>query len=166
VDSTRQGETSRPSHIGAALRVKDLALDLAGDLADGYRKSTRYTRMRGAVVASAVLLSLLLMWIAWPPSGDSRNSLGAQAVLSEGFLGDKSILLWNDSDEIWTDVTVTLDGKWEWKTSLLRPGEKQSLRPDEFTNFGTAAPRDLTPRSVEIDCRQGSATVSLAQGSP
>lgn len=160
-------ENARPSPLNAALRVKDLAVDLAGDLAEGYRKSTRYARMRGAVVASWIVVSTLLMWIACPSGGGDSNSLGAKAVLSEGFMGEKSMLVWNDSDDVWTEVTITLDGKWEWKTSLVRPGEKQSLRPDQFTNFGTPAPHDLAPRSLAIECRQGSATVSLAaQGVP
>ncbi len=159
-------ESARPSPLNAALRVKDMAVDLAGDLADGYRKSTRYARLRGAVVASWVLVSVLLMWIACP-SGDPSNSLGAKAVLSEGLLGEKSVLVWNDSDEMWNDVTVTLDGKWEWKTSQVRPGEKQSLRPDHFKHYDVAAPSDLSPRSLAIECRQGSATLSLvAPGGP
>lgn len=160
-------ESARPSPIDAALRVKDMAVDLAGDLAQGYRKSTRYARMRGAVVASWLLVSALLLWIACPPSSESRNSLGAKAVVSEGFLGDKGVLVWNDSDDIWTEVTVTLDAKWEWKTSLVRPGEKQSLRPDQFTYYGAAAPHDLAPRKVTIECRQGSATIPLVgKGAP
>jgi hypothetical protein len=154
-------ESARPSPLNAALRVKDMAVDLAGDLADGYRKSTRYTRMRGAVVASWVLVSALLMWIACPPDPGDSNALGAKAVVSEGLLGEKSVLVWNDSDEMWNDVTVTLDGKWEWKTSQLRPGEKQSLRPDQFKHYDIAAPPDLSPRSLAIECSQGSATLSL-----
>ena len=139
-------------------------MDLATDVAEGYRKSTRYAKMRGAVVASWVVLSAMCGWLACP-SADT-NSLGAKAVLSEGVLGPKNLLVWNDSEKTWTDVTFTLDGKWEWTTSMLRPGEKQSLRPDEFRHDGAAAPQDLTPRTLAVECRQGSATVTLAVGAP
>ncbi len=159
-------QSPRASPISAALRVKDMAVDLASDLAEGYRKSTRYARMRGAVVAGWILVSVLLFLIARPQSSEYRNSLGANAVVSEGLMGDKSILFWNDSDEMWTEVTVTIDGKWEWKTSHVRPGEKQSLRLDQFTHFGDPAPHGTAPRNLGITCREGSANLSLAQAPP
>jgi len=49
-------EPHRPDPLAAAARVKDLARDLAGDLAEGYRRSSRYVRLRGAIVVGSLAI--------------------------------------------------------------------------------------------------------------
>jgi hypothetical protein len=148
----------------SALRVKDLAVDLATDVADGYRKSTRAFRLRLAVVGAWVVLSLATMWLACPRSGPS-NSLGADVQVSEELLGTQ-ILIWNSSGDMWTDVTLTLDGGWQWHTPTIREGQRLVVAASRFSKDGAAAPGDLKPRSLTIDCTQGKATTPFPARSP
>ena len=67
-------EPARPDPLSAAHRVKDLARDLAQELADGYRRSTKYVRMRAAVVAAWLCLSLAAIWASWPARGRRTHS--------------------------------------------------------------------------------------------
>jgi hypothetical protein len=157
-------EPARPSPINAALRVKDMAVDLASDLAEGYRKSTRHARLRTAVVGVWLFLSAATIWMAFSSGG--TNSLGATALMTEGLMG-KGLLVRNDSESMWTDVILTLDGKWQWQTPTIREGEKPTVLLERFTHDGAPAPADLKPRTLTIECREGSATLPLSPpGSP
>ena len=147
-----------------ALRVKDMAVDLASDLAHGYRRSTRFFKMRAAAVGAFAVLSLLTLWLACP-SGGPANSLGAEVQLSEEVLGTQ-ILVWNGSGRIWTDVTLTLDGGWRWQTPTFRDGQRLVIAVSRFSRDGAAAPANLKPRTLTIECRQGSATAPLAAKGP
>jgi hypothetical protein len=167
----------RPDSAPTAQRVKDLAKDatalakdlaegatgmakdLARDVAEGYRKSTRYFRMRAAVVGAWAVLSVATLWAACPSSGP-RNALGAEASLSEAFLGSQ-VLVRNESDAPWRDVVFTLDGGWRLERRTVRPGESVPLAVAQFRRGDETAPRDLRPRSVRIECSEGDATVPL-----
>jgi hypothetical protein len=144
--------------------VKDMAVDLATDLADGYRKSTRYFKLRLAVAGAWVVLSLATIWLACPGSGPS-NPLGAEVQVSEELLGTQ-ILVWNTSARMWTDVTLTLDGGWQWRTPTFREGQRLVIAASRFAKEGVSAPGDLRPRSLTIQCSQGKATTQLAGRPP
>jgi len=147
-----------------AHRVKDLAVDLASDLAHGYRRSTRFFKMRAAAVGIWAVISLLTLWLACPSGGPS-NSLGAEVQLSEELLGTQ-ILVWNGSGRIWTDVTLTLDGGWRWQTPTFRDGQRLVIAVSRFSRDGAAAPANLKPRALTIECRQGSVTAPLVAKGP
>jgi hypothetical protein len=156
-------ESARPDPLAAAQRVKDLARDarhLAVDLAEGYRRSSRYFKMRAAVIGSWALLSLLTLWAACPSSGP-RNSLGAEAQISEEVLGTQ-VLVWNSSGELWTDVTLVLDDTWRWQTATVRDGQRLVIATSKFTRDGAPAPSDLKPKTLTIQCRQGKVTEALS----
>jgi hypothetical protein len=66
-------DAARPDPVAAAHRVKDgvrdiargalgAAGELASDVADGYRKSSRHFKLRAAVIASWALLSAATFW--------------------------------------------------------------------------------------------------------
>jgi hypothetical protein len=141
-----------------------MALDLATDLADGYRKSTRYFKLRLAVISGWTLLTVATMWLACPGSGPA-NALGAEVQVSEELLGTQ-ILVWNNSGRMWTDVTLTLDGGWQWRTPTFREGQRLVIATSRFTKEGAAAPGDLKPRSLTIDCTQGNTTAQLSGRPP
>ena len=67
----------------------------------------------------------------------------------------------NESDEVWTDVVLTLDRTWKSEQRALRPREQVVLSPAQFERGGEAAPRDLRPRRLEIECQQGRAGFDL-----
>lgn len=160
-------EAPRTAPLATALRVKDfardLAKDVATDLADGYRKSTRYMKLRGAVIGVWAALSLASLWIACPGSGP-RNALGAEVhLVTQGLMGTQLSVL-NDSDTLWADVTLTLDDTWRYTTPTLRAKERVVLAVARFTREGGgAAPGDLIPRALVIRCSEGKVSVPLAK---
>jgi hypothetical protein len=149
-----------PSAQKAASAARDFAKDLAQDLSDGYRRSNRYVRMRAAVVASFAVLTLASLWLACPSSGPT-NDLDAEIKLAESFLGNQ-ILLRNESNEIWTEVVITLDGGWRLDRKTVRPGDEMVVSVAQFAKEGQRAPKDFRPGSVTVECREGRAKVSLA----
>jgi hypothetical protein len=157
-------EPVRTAPLAAALRVKDLARDLATEVTDGYRRSTRFFKLRAAVLGGWAALSLLTLWLACPSAGPT-NSLGAEVQMSEGLMGTQLLVL-NGSGRIWTDVTLTLDGTYQWQTPTVRDGQRMVIAASRFSRDGAAAPQDLKPRSLSIQCAQGSATASLSMRSP
>jgi hypothetical protein len=150
----------RPDPLAAAHRVKDLARDLAGELAQGYRRSSRYLRLRGAIVASFAALSLFAVWASCLPAG-SRNGLGAEAQLLADSIMGTQLLVKNDSDRNWTEVAFTLDGGWRLERRTVRAGDKVVVPLARFTRDGVAPPKELRPRSLEIRCAEGEATAPL-----
>jgi hypothetical protein len=149
-----------PAAQRAAATARDAARDLAGDLAHVYRRSSRTVRLRAAVVATWAALSLASVWIALPSSGPS-NDLGAEAKLGESFLGTQ-LLVRNESDLLWTDVVLTLDGGWRHERRTVRPGDEVVVAIAQFKKDGKPAPKDLRPSSVLIECGAGRARASLA----
>jgi hypothetical protein len=157
-------ETARTAPLAAALSVKKLAKEFAFDLADGYRRSTRFFKLRLAVIGSWAALTLFTIYLACPAGGPT-NSLGAEVQVSGGLMGTQ-LLVYNSSGQIWTDVTLTLDGGFQWQTPTFRDGERMVIAASRFTRNGGAAPQNLKPRSLSIQCAQGSVTTSLAARPP
>ncbi len=152
-------ENTRPDPLAAAQRVKEAARDLAQDVADGYRRSTRYFRLRAAVVGSWALLSILTLWLACPSGG---NTLGAEVTVSFEDPLQTHVLVANTSSNIWTDVVLTLDGTWRYEKKTVRDGERIVVAAAKFTRDGAAAPGDLKPKTLTIQCEQGKVTTRLA----
>lgn len=142
-------------------RMSGVAKDLAADLAEGIRKSDRYTRLRAGVLGTWVVLALLTLWIACPSSGPD-NALGAVVqLLPESIMGTQ-ILVHNDSDRLWTDVVFTIDDAWRYERKTIRGGDKVVLSADQFSRDGQPAPRDLKPGVLVIQCEQGRVKAPLA----
>lgn len=151
-------EPLRPDPRAAAARVRDLARDLAQDLSGGYRRSSRFLRLKVAVVGGWALLSAATLWAACP-SGP-RNALGAEVRVQEEVVGTQ-ILVSNASRRMWTDVAITLDGGWRWRTSTVRAGQRLVLATSKFERDGAPAPGDLAPRTLTVECDQGAVTTPL-----
>lgn len=146
-------------------RLVDGALDrgrkAASGLLEGFRRTGRWQKVRLGLVGGWIAASLLALWIAFPSSGPG-NSLGADVhVLKDSLLGGQQILVRNESDDVWTDVVVTLDGTWKHGVRALRPREQVVLAPSQFERAGEPAPRELRPRKLRVECREGSATFDL-----
>ncbi len=162
-------DAARPDPIAAAHRVKegvrDLARgaigaagDLAADVAGGYRKSTRYFKLRAAVIGTWALLSVVTLWAACPSSGPT-NVLGAKFQLllrsEPGALMGTQVLVENDSGRMWRDVVITLDGGWRYDRKTVRPQDKFVLSITQFRKDGANAPADLEPRAITLECSEG-----------
>jgi hypothetical protein len=158
----KENPSPRPSPLSAAVRVKDMAVDLAGDLAKEYRKSSRHDRLRGAIIGSWALLALVTVCVAFSSPG--TNSLKAFAQQQHGGLLGTQISVDNRSGKPWTDVTLTLDDGWRYQTSTVR--DQLVVAASRFSKDGVSAPEGLVPRTITIECAQGSATLSLSSRSP
>jgi hypothetical protein len=165
-------DAARPDAAAAALRVKDgvrdlargalgAAGDLASDVADGYRRSTRYFKLRAAVVGSWALLSLVTFWAACPSSGPG-NALGARVRVERVALMGTQVGVENDSDDLWKDVVITLDGGWRYEKKTMRPHDKLVVAITQFRKGDEPAPGDLEPRTLTVECDQGRVTAPLA----
>lgn len=155
-------EPVRPDPLAAAHRVKDLARDLAQELAAGYRRSTRYVRMRAAVVGAWAVLSLGAIWVSCPGSAAS-NPLDAEAQLLSGSIMGTQLLVKNGSETHWTEVAFTLDGGWRSERKTVRAGDKLVLSLAQFRRpDGAAPPPDLRPRALTIACEEGRAALPLS----
>jgi hypothetical protein len=157
--------TPRPQTARALSMVKDMAVDLASDLTDGYRKSTRFSKLRIAVVAAWLVLLVLTCSLMPSQPGSRTNSLGADVQVQETLLGTQ-IKVENRSERMWTDVTLVLDEHWERQISTLREGQRLVIATSSFAWDGAAAPGDLKPRTLTIRCAQGNVTTTLAGGTP
>jgi hypothetical protein len=144
----------------AAAKVRGMAKDLAADVTDTYRKSNRFLRMRVGIVGGWVLLALVAFYAACPSSGPA-NALSAEVMLLPETLVGQQISINNGSEEMWTEVKLTLDGKWTHQIRTIRAGQNVVVGVAKFQRDGAAAPQDLKPRQIEIDCDQGSAELSL-----
>jgi hypothetical protein len=155
-------ETPRSDATAAAQRVKDLARDMATDLAVGYRKSTRHFRMRAGVIAGWAVLSIATLFASCPSSGRT-NALGAvvQVLSGDESLMGTQLLVKNDSGETWTEVAFTLEGGWRFEKKTVRGGDKVVLSLRQFQLDGASPPADLKPRSIRIETHQGNATEPL-----
>lgn len=170
-------DAARPDPAAAAQRVKegvrDLARgalgaagDLAADLAEGYRRSTRYFKLRAAVVGTWALLSIATLWAACPSSGPS-NFLGAKGRLlsrhDPGVLTETQVSVENESAVVWKDVVLTIDGGWRYEKKTVRPQDRLVVSITQFHRGSERAPADLEPRSVTIECDGGRVTTPLAR---
>ena len=144
----------------AAARVKDAALDLAGDLTQGIRKADRPAKLRAAIIGTWALLAVVAMWISCPPSGPS-NALDARVQLQADSIMGTQILIQNDGDRTWTDVALTLDGTWRMERRTIRGGDKLVLATSAFQRDGQPAPPDLKPKELTIACSQGEVALPL-----
>jgi len=160
---------TRPDPLAAAQRVardaSGAARDLARDVADGYRKSSRYFKLRLGIVAAWSALAIGSIWLACPSSGP-RNDLGAEVQLLPETLLGAQLLVRNGSDRSWTEVAITLDGAWRYEKRTVRGGDKLVVSLEQFKRDGASPPSDLRPASVAIECEQGRATLPLAPRSP
>jgi hypothetical protein len=158
-------QPARPDPLAAAARVTVAAKDLATDLTEGFRKSNRTFKLRTAVVGTWVVLALVSVWIACPPSGPT-NSLGAVARLDTGGIMGNQVLVQNEGRDHWTDVVLTLDDGWRLERRTVRAGDKLVLSVANFLKEGKQAPADLKPRQLTIECAEGKAVAPLGAPKP
>ena len=146
------GERTPP--VGPARALAGRAADAYAAAAGGLRRAGRFQRMRLAIGGGWALASLLALWIAC--SGGGGNSLGADVqVLRDSLVGGQQLLVRNESTSIWTDVVLTLDDDWRYRHPTLRPHDQLVLSMGHFRKGEEAAPRDLRPRTLAVECEQG-----------
>lgn len=125
-------------------------------LASDFRRSDRFSKMRLGVVAGWAAVTCVTLAAVCPSAG-SGNSLGAEVqFLRESFVGGAQVLVRNDSDDVWRDVVLTIDGEWRHRHPTLRPRDQVVVPTTQFRRGGDVLPPDHRPRRLEVECDQGS----------
>jgi len=150
----------RTDPLAAAARVTGAAKELAGGLADDFRRSDRPFKLRTGIVGTWIVLALMSIWVACPPSGP-QNGLGAVARLEAGGIMGTQVLVQNDGSSHWTDVALTLDGAWRAEQRTVRAGDKLVLALSSFAKGGQPPPAELVPKQLRIECAEGRVTLQL-----
>ncbi|HET7753430.1 MAG TPA: hypothetical protein VFK85_05930 [Anaeromyxobacteraceae bacterium] len=150
--------------MGAPLQPASVSIGRIREVLDGVvrhlRATDRFSRMRTAIVAAWVLVSVATVFASCP--GSRGNSLGAEfQVLSDSFVGGEQLLVRNESNDTWRDVVLTLDGDWRYEQRVLRPHERIVVSPSRFQRRGESAPEGYLPRTLEVECDQGSHTFKV-----
>ncbi|BDG07757.1 hypothetical protein [Anaeromyxobacter paludicola] len=148
-------------------RLAGLAAEKLRALADDFRRADRFFKLRAGVVAAWALVSVATVFGACPSAGPS-NGLGAEVSIlkadpvpgeqapGEGqIVGSAKIMIRNESDDIWTDVVLKLDGAWRYEQATIRPRDYVVLLVSQFRQDGVPPPPDHRPRTLEVRCRQG-----------
>ena len=153
---------STPPHRGAAASsFPDRVREMARSLAESFRRSDKFFRMRAGIVGAWVLISAVTFWAACPASGP-ENSLGADVrVLRDSLVGGQQLLVRNESTDNWTEVVFTLDDGWRRDQKTVRPHDQLVLSMSDFRREGQSAPRDFKPRRLVVECEQGRAAFDL-----
>ncbi len=155
----------RPDPRATAGRLRDAALELAAGVTDDLRRTDRYTRLRAAIVGAWAILAAASLWVACPPTGPT-NSLGAVVGILPGTIMGTQVLVQNESHRHWTEVSLVLDGTWRAARHTIRSGDRLVLPVTSFRSGSDAAPQDLRPRTIAVECREGAVTVPIAAAHP
>ena len=150
-----------------ARRLAEAAAGRARALAGDFRRADRFFKLRAGVVAAWAVVSLATIFGACPSAGPG-NDLGAEVALlkadpvpgeqipGEGqVVGSAKIMVRNESDDVWTDVVLKLDGRWRYDQATLRPRDYVVLLVSQFRQGQDAPPSDYRPRVLEVRCGQG-----------
>ena len=132
----------------------------AGELADGFRRSDRFFKMRLGIVAAWAVLSIATLWGACVTPGPT-NALGADVQVNGDSIMGVQLLVRNESDHIWEDVVLTVDDAWKYTQSTMRPRDLVVVSLSSFRRGDEAPPRDQRPRVLTISCAQGSGRFEL-----
>jgi hypothetical protein len=124
-------------------------------LADDFRRADRFFKLRLGIVGAWVVLSVATLWGACPSSGPS-NALGADVQVNRDSIMGVQLLVRNESTRIWEDVVLVLDDGWRYTHKTMRPHDLVVLSMSHFHKGDDAPPRDYKPRSLRIECGQGS----------
>lgn len=137
------------------------AKELFREQAASFRRSDRFFKMRAGVVAAWVLVAGATLVGACPSSGPA-NDLGADVRLrADSAVGGAELLVRNESPDLWTELKLTLDGGWRYEQKTMRPQDQVVLSVTQFKKDGQPAPRGFKPRTLTIECEQGSMTTPL-----
>ncbi len=148
------GKARPPTSLAIRLRAR------ASELAEGFRRSDRFFKIRLGIVAAWAVLSIATLWGACATPGPT-NALGADVQVNGDSIMGVQLLVRNESDHIWEDVVLTVDDAWKYTQSTMRPRDLVVVSLSSFRRGDEAPPRDLRPRVLAISCAQGSGRFEL-----
>ncbi len=160
-----QGPVSARLKEGAA----DTALNVVGilrDLWDDFRSSDRFFKFKALIVGAWVALSAAGIVVACPGGFEPSNSIGARLVTSQ-VLDTPVFMIVNESDEVWEDVIVEVNGTWRAAVARVPPTPPQNnltLDPKRLLGEGgNPAPANLSVTDLHVRTSEGRAKL-MEQG--
>jgi hypothetical protein len=152
--------TQRPLKERIRGEAANVALNLASIGRENWeqlRGTDRLFKIKALIVASWLVISIASLVVACPGSIRSRNSLGAQLVIT--MVGDHPVyMIKNDGRSIWKNVLVVVNRRFRATAALVEPGNNLTFGPKQLVaETGQVAPEDLELTDLEIRTSEGSA---------
>ncbi|WP_244222368.1 hypothetical protein, partial [Corallococcus praedator] len=118
-------------------------------LAD-FRASDRFFKYKAGIVAGWVMLSVASFAIACPGRSVETGDMDARLVLSDK-LDRPSVTIWNESKDVWREVTITVNEQYRAAVAEVQPGAFVTITPRQLLGAGgTTAPADLRFQSLKM----------------
>jgi hypothetical protein len=124
-----------------------------------FRQRDRFFKYKASIVAGWLAMTVASFAIACPGSSVQTGDMDARLVLSDK-LDRPSITIWNESDEPWEDVVVTVNGQYQGAVPSVAPGEFMTFTPKQLTGTTGTAPADLRFQSLQMRSRNDSADLT------
>ncbi|NBD13114.1 hypothetical protein FOF48_26640 [Corallococcus sp. Z5C101001] len=122
---------------------------LKEQLAD-FRASNRFFKYKAGIVAGWVVLSVASFAIACPGRSLETGDMDARLVLSDK-LDRPSVTIWNESKDVWRDVTIIVNEQYRAAVAEVQPGNFVTITPKQLLGAdGVTAPADLRFQSLKM----------------
>ncbi len=160
---------SRPNLTRAELATgaQDTALNVASVLRDtweDFQNSDRHFKYKAGILAAWLLMSVTTFFVACPGTG-SPHGIGALLVVA-GDADSPIYMVKNDGQEVWTNVTVLVNGRYTTVVGQIPPNRDVTLSPKLMkSNDNQTAPQNLKVTTLEVKTDQGN-TLLLENGKP
>jgi hypothetical protein len=135
------------------------ALALGREAVEDFRRRDRYFKFKALIVASWLALSVTGIAVACPSGSLSAGEMGARLVINAQHV-PTTVLIHNEGDEAWEDVTVVVNRQFRASSEGVPPGGSLTLTPKLLLGPGNAlAPLGLRVTDVELRTAEGRATL-------
>lgn len=142
--------------IEAFYTVKELLAQFVED----FRSRDRYFKYKVGIIAAWLVVSTGTFAVSCG-GGPSENSLRAHAKVTT-VADDVTLLVRNDSSDVWKEVHLTLNGKFTAYTPEIPPGGKFVLAVKQFVGpEGQVPARDLQPQTLRVACSEGADVIDF-----
>ena len=137
------------------------SFSILGEVVEDFRNSDRFFKYKAMVISLWFLLAVGSFGIACPSSGPS-NDINAMLVVS-GEAAAPIYMVKNESNDVWKDVEITVNGKYRSTMSQL-PGEGGNTTLSAavlFDDTGKRAPSSLPITDIVVKVRDPEGEVVL-----
>ncbi|MFP2906421.1 hypothetical protein ACLESD_15430 [Pyxidicoccus sp. 3LFB2] len=139
--------------LNAASVLKELVAD--------FGQRDRYFKYKASIVAGWLAMTVASFAIACPGSTVETGDMDARLVLSDK-LDRPSLTIFNESDEAWEEVVVTVNGEYQSAVPLVPPGQSLTITPKQLQGTKGAAPADLRFNTLQMRTRDDRADLTEA----
>ncbi len=124
---------------------------------EGFKSADRFLKFRVLIMAAWVVISIGTLFVACPGAVRSRNSLGAQLVVTT--VADHPVyMVKNEGKRPWREVVVVVNKRFRAAAEQVEPGSNLTFGPNQLLGEnGIIAPADLEMAELELRTSEGSA---------